>query len=273
MKTCVVCNDTMHNKLSWCFKCPTCDYYSSNLQPSIGTDVDGIDELRKSNFKTIIKKLSRFKPLSEITILEVGCSDGWFLRTCRRENIKVTGVEPETTKYTTLKNEGFNVVHGLFPDVLEGSSTKYDVIIFNDVFEHLPNLPVILRAIDTLLADNGILAINLPNSNGVFYKIASILMRIGKLSTYERLWQKSFQSPHVSYFNPKNLSNLVQGRLNYNEQYRGRLAAVKARGLLARIQASNSGYKAYLLWLGILFTIPFLRILPPDISLQFFQKK
>ena len=38
-----------------------CNYYFSNLEPSVGQDIVGIESLRRENFKQIIKQLLKYK--------------------------------------------------------------------------------------------------------------------------------------------------------------------------------------------------------------------
>ena len=50
------------------------------------------------------------------------------------------------------------------------SNGPFDAIIFNDVFEHLPDPIDAIVAVERLLADDGILVLNLPSSDGLFFR-------------------------------------------------------------------------------------------------------
>lgn len=69
-----------------------------------------------------------------------------------------------------LRASNIDFVKGFFPDAVP-AGVKYDAITFNDVFEHLPNLSVIVTAVRHHLNENGILIINLPVSDGFFSKL------------------------------------------------------------------------------------------------------
>ena len=70
------------------------------------------------------------------------------------------------------------------------SNGPFDAIIFNDVFEHLPDPIDAIVAVERLLADDGILVLNLPSSDGLFFRVSTLLNRLGWRGPYERLWQR-----------------------------------------------------------------------------------
>lgn len=78
------------------------------------------------------------------------------------------------------------------------------------LIEHIPDINSIIAACHERLNDGGLLVLNLPSSDGVFYKLSRLFAAMGKFDFFERLWQKGLPSPHVHYFNRKNLSNLLQ---------------------------------------------------------------
>lgn len=103
-------------------------------------------------------------------------------------------------------------MRGFFPDCLAGGGVDarpYDLIVFNDVFEHLPDVNQAMAACRARLAPGGRLDINLPASSGALYRLSRRLFRIGRPGSFERLWQKDFPSPHLSYFNSVNLARLA----------------------------------------------------------------
>ena len=70
----------------------------------------------------------------------------------------------------------------------------YDVIAFNDVFEHLPSPVLAIKRVEELLSVDGTVVINLPSSEGALFRIATLLAAMGFTSPLERLWQMAF--PH-----------------------------------------------------------------------------
>ena len=53
---CQVCNGKLKKVNFYSFKCESCDCYFSNLKPSVGQDVSGIENLRRKNFRKLCRE-------------------------------------------------------------------------------------------------------------------------------------------------------------------------------------------------------------------------
>jgi SAM-dependent methyltransferase len=167
---------------------------------------------------------------------------------------------------------GVSVRVGFFPNVVRPGET-FDAIVFNDVFEHLPNLSVAMSEIGRILAPNGLLVINLPLATGVFYRIADTLDRMGCHGPFERMWQLDFPSPHRSYFSQNQLSEIAR-RYGFEECARYSLPSLRVDGLWERLRydPNQSVLSAAAMWPLLALVTPFLRFLPPDIGVQIFRR-
>ena len=85
---------------------------------------------------------------------------------------------PSCKNATIARARGFPVEDGFFPQDLADRG-PYDIIAFNDVFEHLPDPARVLQAVEQLLRPGGIAVLNLPTSDGFLYNAAALLDRIG----------------------------------------------------------------------------------------------
>ena len=135
---CQVCNRKLKKINSYSFKCIDCGCYFSNLKPSVGQDIEGIESLRRKNFKKLIKKILKYNVNPKI--LEIGSGDGYFIDECDIANIQITGSEASLKSLKRLKliyGEKILKVH--LPNSIK-TDLKFDIIIFNDVFEHLEKL-------------------------------------------------------------------------------------------------------------------------------------
>jgi 2-polyprenyl-3-methyl-5-hydroxy-6-metoxy-1,4-benzoquinol methylase len=181
--------------------------FESSLDETSRTSA--LKELRLNNFIKIIKELKNVLP-EDAFGLEVGSSYGWFLEIAKANGIDCIGIEPEHTIWNYANNKGLKVIKGFFPDDLPIDNNQFDFIIFNDVFEHIPEVEMALQKCRELLKPNGILIINLPQSTGIFYKIAHLLYKL-KIKTFlNRLWQFNFHSPHFYYFNKNSIENILR---------------------------------------------------------------
>jgi 2-polyprenyl-3-methyl-5-hydroxy-6-metoxy-1,4-benzoquinol methylase len=175
-------------------------------------------------------------------------------------------VEPDESIFNATKARGFEVAHGYFPQALLPDS-KFDIIAFNDVLEHIPNVDDALRACKEHLSPNGLLLINLPSSNGFFYRLSKLLARVGICGFFDRMWQKGMPSPHVHYFNQNNLSELL-GKQRFEVVQTGALDVLHAKGLYTRLAYSkvNSVAKNVLLYVMLMLSLPILKLFPSDIQ-------
>lgn len=265
----------MNNSLKiWHWECEKCGYEKSDFEPAINEKFvhEKIDEqqrekglraLRMGNFDKLLDAIENVHPASG-RILDVGCAHGWFLEAAKNRGFDTLGIDPDQQFITTAPH-GVSIRQGFFPDILE-ETEKFDVIVFNDVFEHVIDVKAVLHGCKKHLKSGGVLVINLPSSSGMFYNVARLLCKFGSCSFFSRLWQEGLPSPHLHYFNPTNLRLLLQSN-GFVEVTNGRLPTLLLRGLRARV--SYTGDQSFLVSLGVTFlvalAIPIISIMPGDI--------
>ncbi len=280
---CIVCGNTQTAGLaSWHATCPACHYESAALSVAInqhtGPKVNeaereaGLKALRLENFRAIVQYAKRHVRPGGRSLLDVGSAHGWFLETAR-EDFDVLGVEPDAVVGSRAAARGLPVRAGFFPDVLK-EGEQFDVIVFNDVIEHIPDIGSALDACRERLNPDGILILNLPNSRGFFYRLSKVIARLGWRTPFERLWQKDLPSPHVHYFSTGNLAKLVAGR-GFALVDSAELPALRAKGLRERLSCAGNvpTLSLWVQYIAILCAIPVLRVFPSDIIVCIFRKK
>jgi 2-polyprenyl-3-methyl-5-hydroxy-6-metoxy-1,4-benzoquinol methylase len=193
--------------------------------------VAGLEPLRRENFRAILGDLSKLRSLEDAKILDVGSAHGWFLEEASAMGAVAVGIEPDTR--IASRSSG-DVRVGLFPDALSAQE-RFNVIAFNDVLEHLPDVPGALSVCHDHLLPGGLLSINIPTANGAVFKVACGLARAGIHGPYRRLWQYGLPSPHLHYFTTKALTELVESRGYTVLRVRG-LSSLTRRGLWQRVR-------------------------------------
>lgn len=281
---CIVCAKSMSDGLaSWHRVCHACRYESASLAPAINqaTEHGLLDEdkreaslrrIRNEAFKVIVARAREHATGARPRLLDVGCAHGWFLEQAMAD-FDVLGLEPDEYVCAKTAAKGLPVRNGYFPDILTPAE-KFDVIVFNDVIEHIPQIGAALADVHARLNPDGILILNLPSSAGFFYRLSKLFKRAGVAGPFERMWQKGLPSPHVHYFNPANLRRLAvhAGFVEFNTF---ELPAVRADGLLDRIRCVGSGgmITSYVQYVLIRCAIPFLNMFKSDIIVCMFHKK
>ena len=270
-RLCEACLGRMRASGAWIWECPSCGFLLSTLEPGIGTGMDGLEALRRHNYERMFDRIEPLKPLKGARILEVGSARGWFLAAAQQRGALAQGIEPEAGNANLARAAGHHVDIGYFPDDLPAHGL-YDIIVFNDVFEHIPAPSQMARKIEAQLAPGGLAVLNCPSSNGMFFHLARALNALGASGPYERLWQKGYSSPHVSYFNPTNLQRLIERNSGLREAARFRLNSVARAGLWKRVRDSHKGIGGALMFAGIWCLSFALAWLPPDIEVSVFRK-
>ena len=273
MKQCIICNSNFKKINDFVFKCRKCLFFKSTLLPGHGREIEGISELRQRNFKKIIKIIKSLNKSQNFKILEIGSGNGFFVEECKKLSINITGSEADEKQYQLLKLKYDNTLKLNLPlKDMEKKFDKYDYIIFNDVFEHLEDLDLVIEQLKKFIKDNGQIIINLPSSDGLIFKFSNILNKLGFKNFYNRLWQKDLSSPHLSYFNNLNLELLFK-KHNFIKKYSGSLDTVSNKGNYARLNSTIKNKLVCFLLTGFLYIFYFLqKLLPKDIILHIYSK-
>jgi len=126
------------------------------------------------NQRTVMLK---YIPSNAIRILEVGCGEGEFCRALKRPDREIWGVEMNedaakmaTKNCTKVLVGDFNSVYGQIP------VNYFDVIVFNDVLEHIYAPWETIQLIKPLLSNIGIVVTSIPNFRYVSNLITEILV-------------------------------------------------------------------------------------------------
>jgi SAM-dependent methyltransferase len=283
-ESCIVCGGEMRQRVShetWC--CIDCSYWASSYTPFESSNADStLDEadrfkalgaIRLQNARTILDIVSRYRTLKDAHLCDVGCAYGWFQEVARSSGMITLGIEPDTEPANDAIRRGLNVRTGRFPDSLEPEE-RFDLITFNDVFEHLPGLDEMLRACHGHLNEKGILVITAPSSRGSMYRIAKLLHALGIGGPFHRLWQRDFPCPHLHYFSPSNLNVLVT-RLGFELVHSQDLLSFQLRGLWNRLRMDReaSWATSAAIWMSIVILYPFLKLMPSDILLSVYRRE
>lgn len=288
---CDLCGTPMQMGLtSWHFFCPNCSLERSTLQPQINT-LHSLDEaqratalksLRNHNFARLLAWLGQQctwqsatqgqqSPVARPKLLEVGCAHGWFLQQAQ-QHYDVQGIEPDQPIATSAQAQGLAVRQGFFPQAL-GDDERFDIIVFNDVLEHIPDVGQVLQHCHQHLNVGGYLLINAPDSQGFFYQLSKKLARFNQLSAFERMWQHGLPSPHVYYFNTRSIQQLAAAQ-NFVLQDRMALPSVALAGLRERIgyTQAHSKLQSFCMYHAIRLALPWIQRQKPDIQVWLLRK-
>jgi 2-polyprenyl-3-methyl-5-hydroxy-6-metoxy-1,4-benzoquinol methylase len=150
-------------------KCTIIDFKASmeefNSAKGTWPPPENVKSLERSTKKTLqnISSLTDQK-LSQLKLLDVGCSNGAFIFMANRLGVQCEGIEPAKEAALAAQKAGLQVHHGY----LEESNLQkesYDIITLFEVIEHLKKPVGLLNECKKLLKKNGILVIRTANSD------------------------------------------------------------------------------------------------------------
>lgn len=129
-------------------------------------------------------------------LLEVGCADGWFLKSAAAIGWKVDGVEPNQQAAARCRERGLSVRCGLFGDFQFDDSSR-EAVIFWMVLEHVAHPKQMLSEVHRILSPGGVLAFSIPNGGG-FERVA-----------FQKYWLGYDAPRHLQVFTAHKIKSLL----------------------------------------------------------------
>lgn len=113
-----------------------------------------------NNYRT---EMNTFLPASYETVLEIGCGEGLYRQNCLT-TAEYWGVEPHKESALKASNRIAKVLNGTFEDVVADIPDGYfDLVICNDVIEHMIRPDAFLEKIKDKMKPGAVLVGSVPN--------------------------------------------------------------------------------------------------------------
>jgi len=239
-------------------RCQSCGLYMSPMTlPTCGeptldrAEIEaGLRSVRVANYAHVLRRLRERTSLTGRKLLDVGCGSGWFLELAARAGCECYGIEPDDFFYRRTASgpaSGARLVQGFFPRDLPPRWGPFDIISFNDVFEHIGEAGPILRAARHRLATGGHLVFSLPVADGFVFRLAQCLHQLGITAPIERMFQVHYPYPHLYYFTRRSFVTLARHE-GLEPALVERLRSFSIRGAVHRAKMDRSPGAAG--WLG-----------------------
>jgi len=110
------------------------------------------------------EEMLKYIPVKANRVLDVGCNTGGFGEALKKKrDIEVWGVEPKKEAAKIASSLLDHVVNDIFHDAIDLPDDFFDVIVFNDVLEHIEDPWAVLKNVRNKLVNGGIVIASLPN--------------------------------------------------------------------------------------------------------------
>jgi len=150
---------------------------------------------------TIAKKVKLIQSFhtSELNLLDIGCGTGDFIKAAENVKWHVSGIEPNDLA-RKLAQDKIQTPTQVVADLHEISDTKnqFDVISLWHVLEHVSNLDEYIKTIKSVLKQNGVLLIAVPN-----FKSYDALQ-------YKEFWAAYDVPRHLWHFSQKSINSIFK---------------------------------------------------------------
>ncbi len=118
----------------------------------------------REHFRQYAAEVSlRFLQPARATVLEFGCNDGVLLKPLADQGIqRVIGVDPARNVLASIDDPRLTLINGFFDEKVAAEVVakygKVDLVMANNVYAHIPDIQGITRAVEMVLADDGVFA-------------------------------------------------------------------------------------------------------------------
>lgn len=147
-------------------------------------------------FKNYLYEVKKYKVSGKL--LDVGCGDGWLLKHALDFGFEVWGVEPTLKAFEeAVKKIGQNVFNTTLEDA-HFADNYFDVVMSIGTIEHVKYPLSLLKEMNRILKQNGLLVIQTPNIKSYLAKKQGIR------------WEQFTVPGHLYFFSPKTLKMLLE---------------------------------------------------------------
>ena len=269
-RSCIVCGcacDCMGEKI---VRCHQCGLLHANQKAGFGNPIQGMTAIAHRNYAIVANALQNAVPLLGAKILDVGCAEGGFTERMLNKGANCLGLEPDSLAAREAIDKKLPLELISFEE-FSGRENEYDIIVFNDVFEHIQDPIQTLEKTCRLLKRNGYILINAPVSSGLIFRMVTIAARLGIKSPHRRIWAKGLCSPHIYFYNETNLKALLS-KYQFKLVESGRLVSLAAGGMYKRVRSTYGPLSALIISaVAITFSL-ILCIFPADVRYFLFKK-
>ena len=150
----------------------------------------------------LLECVERHGPYGGKQILDFGCGGGFLLRAARDKQWSATGFDIGRRALASCHAQGLNATS----DLAELTSSRFDVIFLNHVFEHIADQQGVLSYCRQRLGEKGKLFIVVPNLAGMRARLSLPLLS-RRFNVDER--HRAFPI-HLFYFTPRTLSHTLE---------------------------------------------------------------
>ncbi len=156
---------------------------------------------RVSKSQKQLQVIERYPLPAKRSLLEIGCSKGYFLEAAKKRNWEVTGIDISGHAAEHCRKLGFDA-HTMDARDIHKLGRRFGVIVMKHVFEHFNDPIGYLKILHAQLEDKGLIFIDIPHQG----YIKAVLLK----EKYKYYNAKHVATQHYFYYLPDNLAAMVE---------------------------------------------------------------
>lgn len=155
----------------------------------------GTSSIFRVHFQELALRIMQLVPSGKV--LEIGSNDGTLMDALQAIGFKVVGIEPSATLTKRCEERGLEVHTDFLNDLLarrlRSEYKEFDVVVGNNVFAHIDDLPSAFRLVESLLCKDGYF----------IFEVAHSLAMVNEL-LFDTIYHE-----HMSYHSALSLSKFM----------------------------------------------------------------
>lgn len=167
------------------------DYYDGDKVKIL----DNFNDKLPYQFKRIKRLANIIK--EDCNILDIGCGPGYFLEASKNITNNLVGVEKNKIERKFVSEELNIECH---EDISELREEQFDVIILNQILEHIHKPKEFIEQTLKLLKRDGNLVIEVPSATNA-------IVSLYNSKSFKNFW---YQEPHLYYYSPNSLKSILK---------------------------------------------------------------
>lgn len=191
--------------------------------------------------------LSQFSEIKKKNILDIGCGDGGTSLKLSQLGANVTAVDIRPDINKIFKNTNIKFHQSTFDDIFFGTK-KFDIVILQDVLEHVQNPETAIKKIRSLLLETSIIYISTPNRFSLLNVFSDPHWSLPFVSLFSRKWvklavkniflkdrrQREDWAALLSLFKLKKILNRNQFEINFVNSFVGKHLFEKPESIVCK---------------------------------------
>ncbi|MBL7093924.1 methyltransferase domain-containing protein [candidate division KSB1 bacterium] len=152
---------------------------------------DNYHKLAEFRGEFVAETIVQFTKIKNKDVLDIGCGDGGTSLKLTQLGAQVTAIDIRPDIFDKFKNTGVKFIHGSV-EHFSFKKEKFDIIILQDVLEHIPHPETTIQKCKSILSETGIIYISTPNRLSLLNVFGDPHWSLPFVSLLSRKWVRLF---------------------------------------------------------------------------------